>query len=154
MKDYLIEFFQFNDFATRKLIDSIPSLADHAAPVRLISHLIHCERKWLNRIRPEVPDESLLWNGPDYSLKECQSLWQQITEKWLIFLRPLPEDDLNTPVSFLGPTGEKFACTLLDIVLQINYHAIHHRAQILTIFRQQGVSPPAIDYILTKRKKI
>jgi uncharacterized damage-inducible protein DinB len=43
---------------------------------------------------------------------------------------------------------------LIDIALQLNYHAIHHRAQIQVLIRQQGLEPDFIDYIGTKYHKL
>jgi len=43
---------------------------------------------------------------------------------------------------------------LKDIALQLNYHSIHHRAQIQTIIRQQGMEPDFVDYIGTKYKRL
>jgi uncharacterized damage-inducible protein DinB len=39
---------------------------------------------------------------------------------------------------------------LVDLVLQLNYHSIHHRAQINKLMSQQWIIPPATDYIYTK----
>jgi uncharacterized damage-inducible protein DinB len=42
----------------------------------------------------------------------------------------------------------------LDIALQLNYHSIHHRAQMQVLIRQQGMEPDFIDYIGTKYRKV
>ncbi|MGZ3921946.1 MAG: DinB family protein [Bacteroidia bacterium] len=31
----------------------------------------------------------------------------------------------------------------------MNYHSIHHRAQVNTLMSKQGIKPPATDYIFT-----
>jgi uncharacterized damage-inducible protein DinB len=36
-----------------------------------------------------------------------------------------------------------------DLMLQLNYHCIHHRAQVNTLISKQGIKPPATDYIFT-----
>ncbi len=44
--------------------------------------------------------------------------------------------------------------TLMDLALQLNYHNIHHRAQINTLISKQGIKPPATDYIFTKLQEL
>ena len=41
-----------------------------------------------------------------------------------------------------------------DIALQLNYHSIHHRAQIQSIIRKQGIEPDFVDYIGTVYRKL
>jgi len=50
--------------------------------------------------------------------------------------------------------GTMFAATIKDIALQLNYHSIHHRAQMQTIIRSQGLEPEFVDYIGTKYRRV
>ncbi|MCV4691075.1 hypothetical protein OFC38_33525, partial [Escherichia coli] len=62
--------------------------------------------------------------------------------------------DLIEDVEFTGYDGGRWAAKPLDIALQLNYHSIHHRAQIQTIIRAQGLTPDFVDYIGTKYRKL
>jgi len=57
-------------------------------------------------------------------------------------------------VEFTGYDGGRWAARLIDIALQLNYHSIHHRAQMQVLIRQQGLEPDFIDYIGTKYRKL
>jgi uncharacterized damage-inducible protein DinB len=59
-----------------------------------------------------------------------------------------------TEITFTGSDNTRWAATPKDIALQLNYHSIHHRAQIQSILRRQGVEPDFVDYIGTKYRKI
>ncbi len=61
---------------------------------------------------------------------------------------------MDNDVVFVGYDGARFQATLKDIALQLNYHSIHHRAQIQAIIRTQGVDAPFVDYIGTVYKKL
>ncbi len=154
MKEYLIEFFQFNESAMMRIIDAVQALPANAEAARLISHMIDASQKWFNRIKPEVKDSTLSWNGPAYPVGECTALWQSQTEQWVKYLRGCSERDLLKEVIYQSSDGGRFSSTITDIALQLNYHAIHHRAQIMMLIRQQGNAPPASDYILLKRKTL
>ena len=80
--------------------------------------------------------------------------WKKSLEIWINYIKSLTEDELNAEVSFTGFDGGKWAATPLDIALQLNYHSIHHRAQIQILIRDQGLEPDFVDYIGTKYRKI
>lgn len=73
---------------------------------------------------------------------------------WLDYLEAMPEGALNTEVTFIGFDGGRYAATPADIALQLNYHAIHHRAQIQSMIRKQGLEPDFLDYIGTRYRKL
>ncbi len=49
-KDHLIELFEFNDATNKKLFMKIGSLGDQDECIRLASHLINCQYKWMARL--------------------------------------------------------------------------------------------------------
>jgi uncharacterized damage-inducible protein DinB len=61
MKQYLIDFFKYNDWANRKLLESIRQLPDNVEAVKLFNHLIAAQNKWLNRITKEKDDNAIVW---------------------------------------------------------------------------------------------
>lgn len=154
MKEYLIEFFRFNQSATLRIIDAVNGLPDKTEATRLISHMITAQNRWFNRIKPEVRDDSLSWSGTVYSIGECTERWKYQTDRWVKFLQNCSEQDLLNDIIYQSSDGGKFSSTIMDIALQLNYHAIHHRGQIMMIIRKQGIAPPASDYILLKRKTL
>lgn len=50
MKKYLIDTFIFNDTANKKLLLKILQLSDKTEAVKLFSHLINSQYKWMARI--------------------------------------------------------------------------------------------------------
>jgi uncharacterized damage-inducible protein DinB len=155
MKQYLIDFFKYNDWANRKLLESMKQMPDPLESEKMFGHMAFSYKKWLNRITLEQPDSSLSWNDATPPLGELESYWAEGVHKWLNFLETLPENELQKEIQFQRPTDNKrFGVLLVQIALQINYHQIHHRAQIARIIRQQGLTPPATDYIYTVFKEL
>ena len=116
--------------------------------------LINSQNKWLKRIEvfPENPEMD--WWKPEYSLDELESKWDESLNAWIHYLENKTEDELNEQMKFAGYDGGHWSAALKDIALQLNYHSIHHRAQIQTIIRQQGLQPDFVDYIGTKYTKL
>ncbi len=154
MKQYLIGFFEFNSWANEKVLARVPSMTDPSEAVRLFSHLINSQNKWMNRIAGTRPDASLSWDSPTYPLDDCLPLWKKSVGTWISFLDGLAENEVEKESQFQSSEGGKYGATIADIALQLNYHSIHHRAQIMMLLRSQGIAPPPVDYILRRRRTI
>jgi uncharacterized damage-inducible protein DinB len=155
MKQYLIDFFKYNDWANRKLLESIRQLPDNVEAVKLFNHLIAAQNKWLNRITKEKDDDAIAWFDKMIPADQLETVWGDGINNWINFLEKCEDSDLETEVSFQRPGNEKkYSVKIRDLVLQINYHSIHHRAQINVIIRKQGFEPPKTDYIMTVLKEL
>ena len=154
MCQYLIETFQFNDHANKIVLARIKELPDQKEALRYFSHLINSQIKWLKRIEmyPEAPQ--LDWWEPVYPVEEIENKWNESFQDWINFIYGKTEIELDVQMKFIGFDGGHWSASLKDIALQLNYHSIHHRAQIQTLIRQQGLEPDFIEYIGTKYKKL
>ena len=154
MKQYIIDTFVFNDGANKQSLKQIKELTDPPESVRLFSHLINCQFKWMARVKGDPAASEMSWWDPLYALEELERKWEESVKLWMDYLGIVTEEQLNTEVTFIGFDGGIFAATPKDIALQLNYHSIHHRAQIQTLIRKQGIEPFFTDYIGTKYRKL
>jgi uncharacterized damage-inducible protein DinB len=154
MKDYLIETFKFNDQANNKILERIKQLPDKEECIKYFSHLINSQIKWLARIEQYPKDPGLDWWEPVYVLENLEWEWEKSLTAWIEYLENKTEEEIFSDVKFIGFDGCVFTVELKDIALQLNYHSIHHRAQIQTIIRKQGFTPDFIDYIGTKYRRL
>ena len=154
MRDHIIETFKFNDHANKMVLAKIRELPDKKEALRFFSHLVNSQVKWLKRIEiyPEAPQ--LEWWEPVYSIEEIENKWNESLQDWINYIAKKTEDELNLQMKFIGYDGGHWSAALKDIALQLNYHSIHHRAQIQILIRQQGLEPDFIEYIGTKYKKL
>lgn len=154
MKDYLIETFRYNDDTNKKLLDKIKLIDDKKESVKLFSHLINCQYKWMARIMKDPNATKMSWWEPIYDLDKLYEEWSKSLDLWISYISSKTDEELSTETTFIGFDDGTWAATPRDIALQLNYHSIHHRAQIQTIIRQQGIEPEFVDYIGTKYRKI
>jgi hypothetical protein len=54
MKQYLIDTFKFNDTANRKVLEKIKLLPEKTEAIKLFSHLITCQLRWMAGIMQET----------------------------------------------------------------------------------------------------
>ena len=154
MKKYLTDTFLFNDTTNKALLGKIGLLPDKSECIVQFSHLINCQYKWMARITHDPAAPQMSWWEPVYAFEQLEEEWEKSLQLWLSYIAERTDDELATEVSFTGFDGGQWAATPQDISLQLNYHSIHHRAQIQTIIRQQGLEPDFVDYIGTKYRKI
>jgi uncharacterized damage-inducible protein DinB len=154
MKEYLIETFLFNDYSNKNMLKKIGELMDKTDCIKFFSHLINSQNKWMARILRDSKAHQMSWWDPVYPYEQLEEKWNESLATWINFLRSKTEQEIFEEVEFIGYDGEKWKARLVDIALQLNYHSIHHRAQMQMLIRQQGVEPDFIDYIGTKYQKI
>ena len=94
------------------------------------------------------------WWDPVYDENNLETEWTKSLNIWINYLENKPDDELIKEVTFIGYDDSLWAASPKDIALQLNYHSIHHRAQMQTLIRQQGLEPDFIDYIGTKYRKL
>ena len=155
MKQYLKDFFEYNYSSNNKLLEAIHQLPSKEEASKLFSHMILAQEKWFNRIKAEQDDLQLQWMTPVISLAELASRWDRSTRSWLKLIDEKQEHELMEDVIFKrGNDGKSMAIKFTDLILQLGYHNIHHRAQINTIMSKQGITPPQTDYIFTKLREL
>ena len=154
MREYLLETFRFNDETNRRMLRKVKNLPDKQDFTRYFSHLVNSQNKWLTRILDDAGSVKMSWWEPVYQFEELEDKWNESVQAWIHFLQGKPEEELYKEIEFTGYDGGRWIARLIDIALQLNYHSIHHRAQIQVLIRQQGMEPDFIDYIGTKYRKL
>ena len=154
MKQYLTDTFRYNDWANREILKSIQSAPEKQELIRFFSHLINSQKKWMARILEFPHSTEMSWWDPAYPLEQLEEEWAKSLQAWIQFLESKTEEQISEYVFYAGYDGGKWTTKLQDIALQLNYHSIHHRAQIQTILRTQGIEPQFVDYIGRVYRKI
>lgn len=155
MKQYLIDYFKYNDWANKKLIKAIKGLPDKEKCLYYFSHLITCHNKWINVFLKEWEDKGTPWFGDIYPAEELETRWQECLDKWLNFLESLGEEEMDKETVFESyQTKRKFLVTPRKIAFQLNCHTVHHRGQMVMVIRNMGIAPPPLDYIYMVSKEV
>jgi uncharacterized damage-inducible protein DinB len=154
MKQYLLDTFLFNSAANKKMLSKIMLLPDKEQCIRYFSHLVNSQYKWMARILQNPDAAGMSWWEPVYHLEELEMEWDKSLAIWIDYINSKSDTELEKEVIFTGFDGSRWAASPKDIALQLNYHSIHHRAQMQTIIRGQNIEPDFIDYIGTKYRKL
>lgn len=147
MKQYLLDTFKFNDRANKSILEKIKIMPEPEKSIGLFSHLIHSQNKWMARIKNEPDERSLEWFGKAFDIDEIETEWNKSLNMWTNFIEKSSEDEIQNELKYQSSEGSKLGAGIIDIALQLNYHSIHHRAQICMLLRMQNIEPPFIEYI-------
>lgn len=154
MRAHLIDLYRYNEAANRKLIATIAQLPEQAPAIHLMSHLVHSQDKWLARLAQDPAANQRPWFGPPFPLEVLEDEWARSVAAWIAYLESKTEADVQAVVQWEGYDGARWEAQLCDIALQLNFHSIHHRAQIQTLVRAQGLEPEFLDYIGTRYRRL
>ena len=154
LNTYLKGLFAFNCTANLQLMEKVGGMPDQAEAIRLLSHLVNCQIKWLARIRQEPGAAALDWWQPLYTLAELPGKWKDSCDVWMDFLDHHDDSFLGAEVVYEGWEGRPLAATPQDMAQQLIFHSVHHRAQIQTMLREQGIEPDFVDYIGTRTRAV
>lgn len=154
MKKYLLDTFIFNDHANKIVLAKMREIQDQKEAVRFFSHLINSQYKWMARIVRDPEAHAMDWWEPVYAFDHLEQKWNGSLRIWLDYLGGRSEEQMYEEKPFVGFDGGEWTAPLKDIALQLNYHSIHHRAQIQSLIRAQGIEPDFIDYIGTVYRKL
>src|SRR5215207_9329590 len=109
MKDYLIDTFRYNDLTNVKLAEKISLLPDTREAVRLFSHLINCQYKWMARMIQDPKALEMSWWDPVYSNEDLIPEWKKSLQPWVDYINSQSEKDLDEEIMFTGFDNDVWA---------------------------------------------
>lgn len=164
MKELLLQYARYNEWANSRIINVIRSLSAPQAEQEIVSsfptiqktaiHIWSSEYMWLQRMnlveRPEWVQNSF-----DGSLVEALDAWQKASADLIAFVAKQYNDAAFTHVvQYYSLKKEPFKNEVGKILMHVFNHATYHRGQLITMLRQVGVEKiPPTDFIVYTREK-
>src|SRR5882762_1195324 len=100
MKDYLIDTFKYNDATNKKLLVKINLLGNKEESIKLFSHLINCQYKWMARIMQDPNAKKMSWWDPIYDLDKLEEEWTKSLDPWISYITAKTDKELSTEITF------------------------------------------------------
>lgn len=147
MEEFFNELFDYNFYCNKKLIEACAPLKKvPKKTATLFSHLLNAHHLWNARItgaesRFEVWQDHPLSAWEDIHYENQRNTFEIITNT----------DDFEARIDYQNSEGRLFTNTVQDMLFHIINHSTHHRAQILSDLRDNGIEPVSLDYVFYKR---
>ena len=146
MKSFFQDVFEyhhhFNQVLAKKMLEHLPELTQRSIP--LFSHCINAHQIWNSRIlgKPSLGVHEV------HTLEELMKLDDGNLQDTLKILNTR---NLEEVLTYTNSRGDSFQNSIRDILFHTANHFTHHKGQLISDLRLQGIEPPVTDYIFYKR---
>jgi uncharacterized damage-inducible protein DinB len=148
MKKYFLKMYQYNQWATTRVLKCIADQkVDNEKVLSLMGHVLAAQFLWLHRIKGLPTPDVKLWGN--YSLQDLQTMNEKISKQWLEFVES--NEQFDRMLSYTNYTGQPFSNNVEMIMIHLVNHSSYHRAQIAMLLRQLGYEPVNTDFITYDR---
>lgn len=149
--------YAYNRWANRRLLaaarlvelqDFMRDLgASHGSLRGTLVHILWGEWLWLRRWRGESPKRlSIQEEFPDPDSLELG--WAEVERDQMNFIVGLTDEHLSARVSYENLQGRRWEYSLAHMMQHVVNHSSYHRGQVVTLLRQLGQTPPAMDFLV------
>lgn len=152
MKDNFIELFQYEKWATGKVLGAMNQLkVQDEKCLEWMGHILAGQFVWYTRIT-NTHNKYELWGIKP--LKECVKMYEEATQTWAGFCSTLSDTELEKTIHYKTFKGDPYENTLKDILTHVINHSTYHRGQIIAKLKGQLPALPSTDYIIFLREKL
>lgn len=142
----LLELINFTATADKIFIDAF---LNSGKPLRdaeaLFSHILNAQDIWVKRINQIEVSRDRFYVHPvsDFEAMHFENISS--------LLNIYHTKDLSAQVIYKNSAGESFVNVAQDIIFHVVNHSTYHRAQVASMFKANGLTPPVTDFIFLKR---
>jgi len=147
MKDFFKTIFEYHHHFNQKLADVFmeheQQLTERTIP--LFSHCLNAHHIWNHRI---LNKEQSFGVHQTHNIVDFKSI---DNANYHDTLKIIDTFDFDKPVSYKNSKAHAFSNTVKDVLFHVANHHTHHKGQLISDLRQQGIEPLVTDYIFYKR---
>lgn len=155
------ELYQYNDWATRRLLEAMrqltpdeyraPGCSGHGSIRDTFAHLLATQRGWFSWFDGSLPPSEAIAVkiAPDEvdTIDQAQSVAAEVEAQLARCIATLDDDALARVWSWSLPGGRTGALPLWKMIVHVANHSTHTRAQIVSAMGRVGKSPGNLDLI-------
>jgi uncharacterized damage-inducible protein DinB len=162
MKEILIAYATYHNWANRRLMDTTLSLKEEQQLQEVKSsfnslhatwqHLWDAESIWWQRLK--LQEHITRPSGTPHSMQEIAIELSKLDGVWMDWIAHATETNLQYVFAYYNSKSEFFKQPVWQMLMHLFNHGTYHRGQIVTLLREVGVTKiPGTDYITWSRKK-
>jgi uncharacterized damage-inducible protein DinB len=147
MEVFFNEILDYNFYCNKKIIAQCLELKEVPPRTKvLFSHILNAHHIWNARMLQKTPDYAV-WQ--DHDLETWTDIHYENQRSSFEILSNT--DNFEKRIDYENSEGRLFTNTIQDMLFHIINHSTNHRGQIAVDFRNNGVTPIALDYVHYKR---
>lgn len=147
-----LELFDYDRWAGLRLADALEGARDVSAEAsRVWAHVVGAHETWFERVLGASSPGTAVW-PEGLELAGARRRFEGVHQGWRRHLERLEPAGFARLVRFKNTKGEECADPLEAIVRHVVNHGTHHRAQLASLLRAAGHTPPSMDFIVYRRE--
>jgi len=147
--EHLRHLFAYNDWANRRLIVALKNSPSEKSR-KILAHLLVTEQEYFARLFGRDSTGFDFWQN--LTLEDCGALARETSEKYDQLLRRFDEEGLDLRAAYKTSEGVAYENTYRELLTHVLFHSSIHRGNIILKLREEGFTPPKIDYIIYLRE--
>ena len=146
--EHLRGLFQYNDWANRRILTGLKENYSEKSH-KILAHLLITEQEYFERLYGKDSTGFDFWQN--LSLEECGNLARETAERYEKLIRRFEEEGLDIRTKYKSSEGVEFENNFREMLTHVLFHSSIHRGNIILKMREEGFTPPKIDYIIYLR---
>ncbi len=148
----LHDLFEYNDWASRRILALLQALPDPAEkPLSLLAHLLTAEEIWLLRLHGQ--DTVGVDKSPKLTLAQCETLVNEHRLAFAEIIKQFESQGFASLITYRNLSGKEFTTVARDILTHVALHGTYHRGQIALALRTADIAPIDTDFITFVRSR-
>ena len=147
--EHLRQLFSYNDWANRRIIEALTENKSEKAQ-KILAHLLVTEKEYFERLYGKDSTGFDFWQK--LSMDKCEKLALDTMLSYENLLRKFDEDGLSLTAKYKTNEGVEYQNTFRELLSHVLFHSATHRGNIILKMREEGFTPPKIDYIIYLRE--
>jgi uncharacterized damage-inducible protein DinB len=147
--EHLRQLFEYNDWANSRIIFALKSSPSEKS-LKILAHLLITEKEYFERLFGKDSTGFDFWQ--DLSREDCKTLAQENNENYRNLLKKFDDEGLGMSANYKTSEGIAYTNTYREMLTHVLFHSSIHRGNIILKLREEGFTPPAIDYIIFLRR--
>jgi len=147
--EHLRELFIYNDWANRRIVAALKSNRSEKGR-KILAHLLITEKEYYARLYGKDSTGFDFWQN--LSTEDCGRLAQENAENYERILKRFDDEGLGQIARYKTSEGIAHENTFRELLTHVLFHSSIHRGNIILKMRDEGFTPPVIDYIIYLRE--
>lgn len=147
--EHLRHLFAYNDWANRRIVVALKNSPSERS-LEILTHLLITEKEYYDRLYGKNSTGFDFW--PNRTLEDCGTLARESAEAYEQLLRKFDDEGLDIRAKYHTSEGIPYENTFRELLTHVLTHSSIHRGNIILKLREEGFTPPKIDYIIYLRE--
>ena len=150
-----MNFYDLNEYdfwANTQILNILLKHKDLKEASDFFHHILEANLVWYSRIVQQEINADV-W-AETYDIDNFQRRSEENYTNFKSYLESNSSEQLENSIHYRTLKGDPYTNKISDILFHVFNHSTHHRAQIMSLWKEREIKRPSLDYIFYQRNKV